>query len=284
MGKEYVYDYQHYYIKEDYNFKIITKAEYKKETGDSDSLINKTKNCAEPFQRNDFFFLKSPFKLEKHYMIERLELLNIKDFFDKIGFLSYIKKVNKTYYIEFTDPYIIEFLEKRKIINYINIINDLKISFNETNKIKIYKKLKLPIEKKIKIKPNGYIPIDWALSNIIKYFWDLGIETLSSDQGNFNNYGYIKFKNIKKIIKLFGNENIIFLENNKEKYDKLDEYDRLNKLYPNKLKIFPDNLMIFEYEMIDWMTNKLGLEKPIYYKSHIGGKMVYKLIQLFNYK
>ena len=62
---KYCFDFNNYYFYDsNYKLNIISQKEYIKKTGESRYLIDKLKNSIEPYQVNDYFFLKPPFKLD----------------------------------------------------------------------------------------------------------------------------------------------------------------------------------------------------------------------------
>ena len=308
---EYKYDFQNYYhIPKNGTIKIITQKEYIEKTGESAYLINKLKNSDYPAQINDYFFLKPPFDIGTPYMVSRVELLNITKYFKNLGYRYVMpnknfkrnifelqfrdNKVNNFFIKEFGKEMIKEFNDKKKgevydqLSDKIIILNNTKDLYSRvffTPKVKeiMYKKLGLPLEKKIILTPNNYISIDWSLVNLVKYFWKINLVTQGLNQPSPNSHGFIGFKRetsdgiktVDVLEEIFGKEKTIRLINNKPPgIESAKEFTRFSKKYPDKIRIFDERIITFDAEIIPWMHEKLGLELPDHSKAHRGRRLL----------
>lgn len=119
---------------------------------------------------------------------------------------------------------------------------------------------------------NDYVPIDYNLYAIVKKLWKEGFITLGWDEGNEIQMGFITVKKnskttINKLIKLFGNDNII-LDNYRKniKLNKLAKYEtkilnlKTYKIYIGELT--DDVISIsFDYNIIPKIHKVLGIKK-----------------------
>lgn len=119
---------------------------------------------------------------------------------------------------------------------------------------------------------NDYVPIDYNLYAIVKKLWKEGFITLGWDEGSEIQMGFITVKKnskttINKLIKLFGNDNII-LDNYRKniKLNKLAKYEtkilnlKTYKIYIGELT--DDVISIsFDYNIIPKIHKVLGIKK-----------------------
>ena len=211
--REYFYDkdynFYHYLGKKDdgeFNIEKITRTEYKKQTGETDYIIEKLRNSAWPYQYNDYYFLK-------------------------------------------VDT------------------------------------------------PSGgtkYAPIDWKISNLVKYFNKNGIPTgNSTDQGTEIASIFIQERDDFKdaMENLFGSQNIISLEGSHDyangtlgtRIKEIKEIILTHKVviqtwdttdsrrFGRKRKVCQ---ILFSHKNFEWIHNKLGIKMPNHENSHKGRRIV----------
>lgn len=308
---KYYFDYYHYYSYENNTLKIITQKEYIEKTGESLYLINKLKNSYYPHQINDYFFLKPPFELKKHFLYYRLnetkytniknffrETLNIKVYYEKdnITIMMSINKENFKNIIKFFKD---NFEKLVKVIESNNIIskeyekyNDkiliiktktkfdrINILFNNKIKKLIYEKFNIPKENPINeiknFKPNGYLNVDWKYKNIIKFFWSQGLVTTGIEQPDIKEFGFIGFtkESIKKLIELIGEDNLVFLESkSKPGLERRQENKNFDEKYPNDIRLV-GNAINMSDKKLKWLHRKFKLEFPKHSEAHKGARM-----------
>tara|TARA_Y100000389_G_scaffold149349_1_gene148636 strand:- start:735 stop:1436 length:702 start_codon:yes stop_codon:yes gene_type:complete len=221
----------------------------------------------------------------------------LKDFknyndFDIVAF-DYFYDMNDNYYKS------IGRLKLKKITKqeYINatgessfIIQKLKDSLYPYQH-KDYKFLKYPDNYSNDI-AGKYVPVDWKLTNIIKFLWEHEIITCLWDQGfirkdkiDINGYITIKYTTnddinvIPLLIKLFTQNNIVLLENPNIKSG-TQFHEWCNKLvlqYPNKIRIIKLSTVIritFNPKMIPQIYKFLQLEPVNKNNIHKGNRII----------
>jgi adenylate kinase family enzyme len=219
-------------------------------------------------------------------MISFLDLHNGKYFSD--GYNQYYKKINSYTLKKISKK---EFYEKSKynpkIINkllyksiYPTQLNDY-ILLRYPKWINNYQTIKLNINRK-------YVPADYQLANLIKFFWKNKIITLHWNQPK-NKFGGIGSIDVKKrtlnnknvidiFVKLFGDKNIIIYDCKKN--PKLIKYTE-NVIHKNKNKIiiftFSNHIHIqFLEKKLKWMHKKLNINIPKKKESSKGGIILYE--------
>jgi adenylate kinase family enzyme len=214
-------------------------------------------------------------------MSSYINLHNGKYFSD--GYNQYYKKINSYTLKKISKK---EFYEKSKynpkIINkllyksiYPTQLNDY-ILLRYPKWINNYQTIKLNINRK-------YVPADYQLANLIKFFWKNKIITLHWNQPK-NKFGGIGSIDVKKrtlnnknvidiFVKLFGDKNIIIYDCKKN--PKLIKYTQ-NVIHKNKNKIIIftfSNYIIIEFleKKLKWMHKKLNITMPKKKESSKGG-------------
>jgi adenylate kinase family enzyme len=214
-------------------------------------------------------------------MSSYINLHNGKYFYD--GYNQYYKKINSYTLKKISKK---EFYEKSKynpkIINkllyksiYPTQLNDY-ILLRYPKWINNYQTIKLNINRK-------YVPADYQLANLIKFFWKNKIITLHWNQPK-NKFGGIGSIDVKKrtlnnknvidiFVKLFGDKNIIIYDCKKN--PKLRKYME-NVIHKNKNKIIIftfSNYILIEFleKKLKWMHKKLNITMPKKKESSKGG-------------
>lgn len=140
---------------------------------------------------------------------------------------------------------------------------------------------------------NDYVPIDYNLYAIVKKLWKEGFVTLGWDEGSDMQMGFITVKKnnkttISKLIKLFGNDNIIldnYIKNIKPNKIAKHETKLLNlktyKIYIGE--ITDDAISIsFDYNIIPKIHKVLGIKKTT--RKPLPGDVSCSMILKIDYK
>lgn len=197
------YNFYHKSGKKEFGIERITRAEYKRQTGESDYIIEKLRNSLFPQQFTDYYF--------------------------------------------------------HRIIN--------------------------------KSGREKYIPIDWKLINLIKYFDKTKYEPINSDQGDFYSYGNIYFNYSEDTLNFlkdnFGSDAVITehnhdYSNGQLKFDKkeielLSQYKILIRVinFTRDGNYVAKNIAInFKKEIIPWIHRIFGVKMPNREGAHTGGRIV----------
>jgi hypothetical protein len=217
-------------------------------------------------------------------MSSYLNLHNGKYFSD--GYNQYYKKINSYTLKKISKK---EFYEKSKYNP--KIINKLLYKSIYPTQINDYILLRYP-----KWMPNNtiykssinrkYVPTDYQLANLIKFFWKNKIITLHWNQSKnkFGGIGSIDVKNrtlnnknvIDIFVKLFGDKNIIIYDCKKN--PKLRKYMQ-NVIHKNKIIIFIFSNYIhiqFLENKLKLMHKKLNITMPKKKESSKGGIILYE--------
>ena len=202
-----------------------------------------------------------------------LNLHNGKYFYD--GYNQYYKKINNRTLKKISKK---EFYEKSKYDS--KIINKLLYKSIYPFQVNDYILLRYPkwmanntIIDKSYIN-RKYVPADYQLANLIKFFWKNKIIIFNSNQPK-NKFGGIGSIHVKKrtlnnknvidiFVKLFGDKNIIIYDCKKN--PKLIKYTQ-NVIHKNKNKIIIftfSNYIIIEFleKKLKWMHKKLNITMP----------------------
>lgn len=123
---------------------------------------------------------------------------------------------------------------------------------------------------------NDYVPIDYNIYAIVKKLWKEGFVTLGWDEGSEIQMGFITLKKTKttlnKLIKLFGNDNIIL---DKKIINNIDDKINISK--------FNDAISInFDYNIIPKIHKILGIKKTT--RNPLPGSVSCSVILKIDYK
>jgi hypothetical protein len=217
-------------------------------------------------------------------MISFLDFHNGKYFYD--GYNQYYKKINNRTLKKISKK---EFYEKSKYDS--KIINKLLYKSIYPFQVNDYILLRYPkwmanntIIDKSYIN-RKYVPADYQLANLIKFFWKNKIIIFNSNQPK-NKFGGIGSIHVKKrtlnnknvidiFVKLFGDKNIIIYDCKKNpKLIKYMENVIHNVIHKNKIIIFTfSNYIIIEFleKKLKWMHKKLNITMPKKKESSKGG-------------
>ena len=209
------------------------------------------------------------------------------NYYKSIGRLK-LTKITKQEYINATgdSSFIIQKLKDSLYPHQFRNYKFLKYPYNYTNDISGKKDV-----------AGKYVPVDWKLTNLIKFLWDHKIITFGWDQGiitkqNIDKPGFISinYKTINGIdvipllIKLFTQNNIILLENpNVKSAKQMHEWNsKLSLQYPNKLRITKFEKFIgitFNHKIIPWIYKFLKLEPVNKDNIHKGSRIIHNIDQ-----
>jgi hypothetical protein len=253
----------------------ITQQEYIKQTGESSYLIDKLKYSVWPFQINDYVFLKIPnytdqyFYAKNEYFNEYLRSLNLDHYVDKeMGYnLSQIKEKLKIF--------------DKKYLKIEEEESGVFIGYKKKYQKEVYELLGFDYDRL----GNGYAPVDWQLSEMVKYLWKNDFIMISTDYNKDEVFIILIKNNEQKTIDIFskqlGEENMIVLKSDKTSKEHRKIMDKDDQKYSHLIRIYKTyknfsylTAVRFSEHMLKFVNDSFGLSNDKPKDVHRGNKLL----------